>query len=522
MPAASTASLDARSNRQGRLAPVASLSLVNGDRAAAGRGGVAASAAPAANEALTADIEHRSLCRQLMSANAGKGATPAARAGAGASLGRWLAQAGRLGCDLPEHPEDLGDWMKQGVERTGERYQAYLARRKAGAPREYFGNRAHALYFLRTVAPTKLVDGAWLYGLLAQFRNPRYSDLVHTYVEELGNGQPDKNHVLLFRQLLDAHGIDDWQEQQDAHFEQGAIQLALATCTEEFLPEVIGFNLGYEQLPLHLLITAYELNELGIDPYYFTLHVTVDNAASGHASRAVKAATQAIPALGDARAFWQRVRNGYAMNDLGVGTVSAIESFDLDAEFHRVLARRSPEGKVAHSDYCRLEGRTVNQWLAEPDGIAGFVEALERKGWLQRGKDPAESRFWQLLTGEHGEMFGVFGEYELQVIQDWIRGDAATDGAAVQPEAPLALPRRSRSFRQTRLIEEREGGLAVAHAAGAEASLDPDVAVLEDQLRDGDPEASLEMVLKLMGPAHHWSVAGLVATRFFCRSVLHA
>jgi hypothetical protein len=52
---------------------------------------------------------------------------------------------------------------------------------------------------------------------------------------------------------------------------------------------VIGYNLGYEQLPLHLLITSYELNELGIDPYYFTLHVTVDNAGSGHAHKAVQA-----------------------------------------------------------------------------------------------------------------------------------------------------------------------------------------------------------------------------------------
>lgn len=58
--------------------------------------------------------------------------------------------------------------------------------------------------------------------------------------------------------LLKAHGIDAWAEQPDLHFVQGALQLALASCADEFLPEIIGFNLEYEQLPLHLLITAFE------------------------------------------------------------------------------------------------------------------------------------------------------------------------------------------------------------------------------------------------------------------------
>ena len=45
----------------------------------------------------------------------------------------------------------------------------------------------------------------------------------------------------------------------DRFYTQGALQLALDQNAEEFLAGVIGFNLGYEQLPLHLLITAREL-----------------------------------------------------------------------------------------------------------------------------------------------------------------------------------------------------------------------------------------------------------------------
>ena len=86
---------------------------------------------------------------------------------------------------------------------------------------------------------------------------------------------------------------------EDDHYLQGALQLALGVCADEFLPEVIGFNLGYEQLPLHLLITAYELSELGIDPYYFTLHVTIDNASSGHACKAAQSVLNLLPLSSD-------------------------------------------------------------------------------------------------------------------------------------------------------------------------------------------------------------------------------
>ena len=198
-------------------------------------------------------------------------------------LNAQLDEASALPCDLPHDPAGLGDWLDAHTAKVGGQYQAYLDERRAGGPRRYFTSKAHALHFLRGVAPTKLVDGAWLYGLLQRWDDARFTSLIQTYLEELGEGQPEKNHVVLYRKLLASQGCDDWQTLDDDNFVQGAIQLALAEHAEQFLPEVIGFNLGYEQLPLHLLISSYELTELGIDPYYFTLHVTVDNADNGHA-----------------------------------------------------------------------------------------------------------------------------------------------------------------------------------------------------------------------------------------------
>ena len=225
------------------------------------------------------------------------------------------------------------------------------------------------------------------------FRSARFTSLIQTYLEELGEGQPEKNHVVLYRKMLASQGCDDWQNLDDDNFVQGAIQLALAEHAEQFLPEVIGFNLGYEQLPLHLLISSYELTELGIDPYYFTLHVTVDNADNGHAKKAIQGLLAAWPQVGDGDEFYRRVINGYRLNDLGASTLSVIGGFDPEQEVMRVLEKKAGVGQFVHSDYCRFDGRTVNQWLAEPELIPQFIETLQRRSWIKRHEDPQNSRF---------------------------------------------------------------------------------------------------------------------------------
>ena len=79
---------------------------------------------------------------------------------------------------LPDAPQDLAAWMTANAEAVAAKYSQYLERRAAGGSRRFFSNRAHALHFLRSVAPTKLVDGAWLYGLLPHWRVARNVALV--------------------------------------------------------------------------------------------------------------------------------------------------------------------------------------------------------------------------------------------------------------------------------------------------------------------------------------------------------
>ena len=417
---------------------------------------------------------------------------------------------------LPEMPKDLTAWMQANGQIVAANYRAYLEQRAAGAPRRYFGNRAHALYFLRSVAPTKLVDGAWLYGLLPHWRNGRFDDLVRTYVEELGEGAADKNHVVLYRKLLARYGLDPLDNLPEDLHVQGLIQLALGCNAEEFMPEVIGFNLGYEQLPLHLLISAYELNELGLDPYYFTLHVTVDNADSGHAMRACKAVLDALPRIGDASQFWQRVRAGARLADAGVGTSDVIEGFDIEAEVVRILSHKSGAGHGAHSDYCRVAGRKVNDWLSQPGQIPAFLAALQEAGWIKLGAPVEQSRFWGLLQGERAEMFGVFSSYELQVIHDWIRGDASSDGQAFTEQETAAGRTRRPTFRaQVKLAASRGQAAPQAAANDGMELLDPDLQALCEQLPRLADEQQMQLLVQAMSPAQHWTPAGLHATRLF-------
>jgi hypothetical protein len=87
----------------------------------------------------------------------------------------------------------------------------------------------------------------------------------------------------------------------------------------EFLPELLGLNLAIEMAGVgetYRMATRL-LRRHGIDPYFFQLHETIDNAASGHTAWSTEgigihlelAAQQGEEAV--ARA-WQRVWRGYA------------------------------------------------------------------------------------------------------------------------------------------------------------------------------------------------------------------
>lgn len=444
--------------------------------------------------------DERSLYHRLLESPEASGQAAEARL----FLREQLARVATHPHDLPEGPHDLECWMERRAFEVGVRYAEYLADRKRGAPRRYFTCRAHALYFLQQVAPTKLVDGAWLYGVLPYWKDPRFQGLVRTYLEELGDGLPDQNHVVLYQQLLAENDCASLSSLNPGNYVRGAVQLAFACNAEHFLPELIGYNLGYEQPPLHLLITAFELAELDVDPYYFTLHITVDNADTGHARRAARSVKDCMPVLGDSRLFWERVVNGYQLNDAGWGALDVIPRFDLERELERMLERKRPFGAHMHSDYCLIEGRTVNDWLSTPGQMPAFLRALEARGWIVRHQDPQRSRFWMLIDGPRAPMAGVFNGYEKQLIHDWIAGD--------MPSRESSVPRRV--FPRYRPAADAADA-AVSPGVFSGAEKDGDVALLRHELLALDEPRRMRRLIDLMSPSRHATPVGLYATRAF-------
>jgi len=406
-----------------------------------------------------------------------------------AYLAEQLDVASRYADSLPDDLNDLPAWIAGNAGNVASAYRQYLEGRHAGHGRTFFTSKAHALYFLKHVAPTKLVDGAWLYSCVWHADDWRYRDLIRTYLEELGDGEPALNHVVLYRKLLADHDCAPTETLGEEYYVQGAIQLALGHMGDDYLPELLGYNLGYEQLPLHLLITAFELNELGIDPYYFTLHVTIDNASNGHAHKAVQTVLDLLPTDESRSDFIARVRKGYLLNELGVGTQAVISSFNLEQEVVAMLESKRSFGQHMHSDYCRLEGLTVNEWLSQPGRCRDFLAALENKGWIKRHQDPANSRFWQLIEGPGAVMFGVFSGYEMQLLKDWIAGDWQSPDPAHTPD-PFRAQFRNRPKADTAKTASRfQTAPSTAH------------------------------LINLLSPAHHSTPEGLRATQAYARQL---
>src|SRR4029077_20796245 len=120
-----------------------------------------------------------------------------------------------------------------------------------------------------------------------------------------------------------------------------------------------------------------------------------------------------------------------------------IESFDPQAEVVAILASKSAVGKTIHSDFCRVGGHMVNDWLSDPANIPTFLETMQRTGMIKRHRAPQASPFWKLVAGDRAEMFGVFTPYEQQVIHDWIAGDSLN---AIEPRPTADANGKSLTF----------------------------------------------------------------------------
>ena len=193
-------------------------------------------------------------------------------------------------------------------------------------------SRQAYLWGLQQMAPTILIDGCWLQNCLSlQHVYPEIAEILFAiYCDETGNGQLQKNHPYIYRQLLDSLAIAVPQvhseefaghpEFIDSAFDLPVFMLSLARFTQQFLPELLGLNMAIEisGLGKGYLQLVDEWSYWGIDPHIARIHIAIDNYASGHTHLAKKAIhlylDEILQGTGDTAIrdrHWRRIHHGF-------------------------------------------------------------------------------------------------------------------------------------------------------------------------------------------------------------------
>ncbi|WP_437476103.1 LodA/GoxA family CTQ-dependent oxidase [Sorangium sp. So ce1014] len=322
-------------------------------------------------------------------------------------------------------------------------------------------------------APFNQIDGAWLRNV------PRAGpiDEVHALLfsiwsDEVGNGDPAKNHCNIYTSLLQSVGfylppVESEAYAQnpkmlDSAYTVGVFQLAISQFSEDFLPEILGMTLQLEWEAPVLVTTRKQLRSYGIDPHFYELHIAIDNAVSGHggqARTAVELYLDNARVQGGEEAVqeaWRRIWNGYVafattstlfqdMEELMERRRSLNRLASLESQVVAIIEQKRPYANRNHGTK-RLGANLLNNWFDNPKGL---LEELRRSGMIVDG-EPELSPFFQ-LTRFGGPMYKVFTDEQIEMWKAWTRALAGEERPGARPRSDEELP-----------VEKYDAGLAMA------------------------------------------------------------
>ena len=190
-------------------------------------------------------------------------------------------------------------------------------------------SKKDAVWVLVQLSPAALADGGWLQrAASSELSGSAETGILHEiYKDELGVGILNQHHGIIMKNVLKSCGKelfpisknDFYQDQDiiDEAFNMPAYWLSISEHQKEFFPELLGLNLAVEIAGLGkgyaLMIDFLKFH--GINPYFFSLHNTVDNAASGHTALSVKAIESWTDSLieqnADIETNWKRIWAGF-------------------------------------------------------------------------------------------------------------------------------------------------------------------------------------------------------------------
>ncbi|KNG91256.1 hypothetical protein ANOM_000330 [Aspergillus nomiae NRRL 13137] len=357
-------------------------------------------------------------------------------------------------------------FLHDSHKEVGEAYTKYIQGRKAGGPRILAGNREQAVAILTQMAPLKLVDGAWLghmHHITTLFELRHITKQVWQVLsEELGDGSLHLHHAYIYHNLLCDLGvrlpapyepsfIDPAHQMKSlGAWKAAVVQLLISLFPDEFLPEILGYNLHFEGLNLETMVLSRELQELKLDAQYFLLHVSIDNAHSGHAMMAAHTVTEYLSHIrkneGSAAAntAWKRIQAGYALSAhqsqhlqrdisslLSEGVNSNLGSnetvtLEVDTDnITKLLADKAAVSSKLHSGCrARIGGKPLAEWLesslirSKSEGRDALHELSNASPWVVKGAPERSRLIRELEVG--GKMFGAFTMEEVEHLKTWI------------------------------------------------------------------------------------------------------
>ncbi|KIW32673.1 uncharacterized protein PV07_04202 [Cladophialophora immunda] len=334
-----------------------------------------------------------------------------------------------------------------------DQYDQYLQRRMSGGNPELFRTRGEAEQWLIRNAPVKYVDGAWLgniHRVTTPFALRPVTKIAYQVLsEELGDGDLAKNHVYLYQEVLRSTGItlpagdspgfiqNDLGMDDTRVWKAAVGQLLISLFPHDFLPEILGFNLHFELLTLDTLKAAKELPSFGISAQYFLIHISVDNADSGHTAMALHAVHQYLDVLKEAegpqalQAAWKRVQAGYVLSKR-LGERDDLANSDRDSslthEEATIIQILRDKAAVSHRLHCtsrvKIGGLALADWLSprylddrrqQRAILSGLGNASP---WIVKG-NAGKSRLINELLWK-GKMFGAFTVSEVMAFRSWI------------------------------------------------------------------------------------------------------
>jgi len=314
--------------------------------------------------------------------------------------------------------------------------------------------------------------------------------------DELGDGEVVLNHCTLYTTLMNSVGIypNDVHTREyayddqllDSAFSAPVYQLSVGLFPDFFYPELLGTTLQIEWTVIESKMTALLFEHFGLDPHYYTLHVGIDNASSGHGHMAFQAVELFMEKIrkegGDVQGTFRRIWRGYVAFQT-VGTLGAdmanmfAEQYPDDgnlapyykSEMIKMIKRKAEYGSKNHDNH-KLGDSYINDLFSDPEG---FLAALPTKK-MENGKhvivpgDLDNSQIFWLISFD-GPMSHAFTRDEIELWKNYIvslKPKADKKVALARLKNSAAIPVHSRAqFQALRAAKQAAAGLVGARAA---------------------------------------------------------